>query len=64
LTTRLEQWFAPSPNALPDIRTTLDGDVEAAFSGDPSARSVDEVLLCYPGIVAVIYYRLANQLYR
>jgi len=50
--------------ALPDIRITLDSDVEAAFSGDPAARSVDEVLLCYPGIVAIIYYRLANRLYR
>lgn len=49
---------------LPDIRDTLDSDVEAAFAGDPAARSVDEVLLCYPGIIAIIYYRLANRLHR
>jgi serine O-acetyltransferase len=35
----------------------------AAFEGDPAARSVDEVLLCYPGILAMIYHRVAHQLY-
>ena len=41
----------------------LDADVESAYLGDPAARSVDEVLLCYPGILAVIHYRLAHALY-
>jgi serine O-acetyltransferase len=50
--------------ALPRIRRTLDSDVQAAYDGDPAARSVDEVLLCYPGILAVIYHRLAHQLYQ
>jgi serine O-acetyltransferase len=50
--------------ALPNLRATLDSDVEAAFTGDPAARSVDEVLLCYPGIIAIIHYRLANQLHQ
>jgi len=50
--------------ALPDLRRLLDTDVLAAYRGDPAARSVDEVLLCYPGILAVIYHRLAHQLYR
>ena len=49
--------------ALPAIRTLLDSDVLAAYQGDPAARSVDEVLLCYPGVLAMIHYRLANQLY-
>ncbi len=48
---------------LPAIRGLLDSDVEAAYQGDPAARSVDEVLLCYPGILAVIHYRLAHTLY-
>ena len=48
---------------LPSIRAILDTDVEAAFHGDPAARSVDEVLLCYPGIVAIIHHRLAHELY-
>jgi len=50
--------------ALPDIRRLLDSDVVAAFEGDPAARSVDEVLLCYPGILAMIYHRVAHRLYR
>jgi len=37
--------------------------VLAAYQGDPAARSVDEVLLCYPGVLAMIHYRLAHQLY-
>lgn len=49
--------------ALPGIRRLLDSDVLAAFHGDPAARSVDEVLLCYPGVQAVIHHRIAHQLY-
>jgi serine O-acetyltransferase len=48
---------------LPSIRGLLDADVLAAFEGDPAARSVDEVLLCYPGILAMIHHRLAHHLY-
>ncbi len=48
---------------LPEIRSLLDSDVLAAFHGDPAAGSVDEVLLCYPGIFAIIYHRLAHQLH-
>jgi len=59
--TELIRTFA---DALPDIRRLLDSDVLAAFEGDPAARSVDEVLLCYPGVLAMIHHRLAHQLYR
>ena len=50
-------------NTLPEIRRLLDADVCAAYEGDPAAHSVDEVLLCYPGIFAIIYHRVAHQLY-
>ena len=50
--------------ALPGLRALLDTDVHAAWRGDPAARSVDEVLLCYPGVLAIIYHRLAHALYR
>ncbi len=50
--------------ALPAVRQALDLDVTAAYQGDPAARSVDEVLLCYPGVTAMIHHRLANVLYR
>lgn len=50
--------------ALPQIRSLLDSDVQASFRGDPAARSVDEVLLCYPGIEAMIHHRIAHRLYQ
>ena len=43
---------------LPSLRRILDEDVEAAYRGDPAARSVDEVLLCYPSVVAHRLYQL------
>lgn len=49
---------------LPVVRRLLDSDIRAAFEGDPAARSVDEVLVCYPGILAITHHRLAHELYR
>ncbi|MCC5874539.1 MAG: serine acetyltransferase [Gammaproteobacteria bacterium] len=51
-------------HTLPNLRRLLDEDVEAAYAGDPAARSMDEVLLCYPGILALIHHRIAHELYR
>lgn len=48
---------------LPHLRRILDTDVEAAWRGDPAARSVDEVLICYPSMLAIIHHRLAHQLH-
>lgn len=50
-------------NSLPHIRSMLDSDVLAAYRGDPAAQTVDEVLLCYPGVLAMIYHRIAHELY-
>jgi len=49
---------------LPKLRRLLDTDIEAAFRGDPAARSFDEVLICYPGLLAIIHHRLAHQLHQ
>ncbi|HET6327767.1 MAG TPA: serine O-acetyltransferase EpsC [Planctomycetaceae bacterium] len=49
---------------LPNIRRLLETDILAAFEGDPAARSIDEVLACYPGITAILHYRLAHSLHR
>ena len=51
-------------HSLPTLRELLDSDVVAAFEGDPAARSVDEVLLCYPGIHAMIHHRVAHRFYQ
>jgi serine O-acetyltransferase len=48
---------------LPHIRGLLDSDIRAAYEGDPAARTVDEVLVCYPGITAIAHYRLAHELH-
>lgn len=47
---------------LPEIRELLNTDVEAAYLGDPAARSVAEVLVCYPGVHAMMHHRIAHAL--
>jgi serine O-acetyltransferase len=49
---------------LPAIRELLATDTEAAFNGDPAARSKDEIIVAYPFIEAIAVQRLAHQLYR
>src|SRR5690606_33835337 len=51
-------------DALPEIRRLLDCDTLAAYAGDPAARSVDEILLCYPGVHAMIHHRVAHRFYQ
>ncbi|MDR0383456.1 MAG: serine acetyltransferase [Spirochaetaceae bacterium] len=48
---------------LPKIREYLATDVKAAFDGDPAAYSKDEIISSYPGIYAIMTYRLAHELY-
>ncbi len=50
--------------ALPQMRRVLATDVQAAFDGDPACRSHDEVIFCYPGLLAITVYRLAHELFR
>ena len=50
--------------ALPGIKRRLLLDLDAAFVGDPAARSVDEIILCYPAFYAIAAYRLAHVLYQ
>lgn len=48
---------------LPNVRELLDTDIQAAYDSDPAAKSIDEVLVCYPGIFAMLHHRLAHELY-
>ncbi|HEX8611378.1 MAG TPA: serine O-acetyltransferase EpsC [Telluria sp.] len=50
--------------ALPGIRALLVSDVQAALAGDPAATSVAEIMLCYPGTIAILYYRFAHRLHQ
>lgn len=60
LATNLVKAFA---SQLPTLRVFLDTDIQAAYEGDPAAGSIDEVLVCYPGVYALIYHRIAHILY-
>jgi serine O-acetyltransferase len=51
-------------DGLPVIHASLLLDAEAHYTGDPAARSIDEVILAYPGFRAVGMYRIANRLWR
>ncbi len=51
-------------DAIPDLRRVLGTDVKAVFDGDPAAVSHEEVILCYPTIVAMIHYRMAHALHK
>lgn len=48
---------------LPSIRQLLDSDLHAAYRGDPAALSLDEVLVCYPGVKAITFHRFAHALH-
>lgn len=47
---------------LPELQKILSSDVDAAFNGDPAAKTREEIVLCYPGIEAITIYRLAHEL--
>ncbi len=49
---------------LPSLRGVLFQDVRAHFAGDPAAKSMDEVILAYPGLFAITVYRIAHVLWK
>ncbi|GAA0242743.1 serine O-acetyltransferase EpsC [Haladaptatus pallidirubidus] len=49
---------------LPNIRERLKRDVEAAYKGDPAAKSYLEVIRAYPGFHAIVAQRVAHELYK
>ncbi|AEI62108.1 serine O-acetyltransferase EpsC [Corallococcus macrosporus] len=48
---------------LPGLYEWLRQDADAIFEADPAARTVDEVILTYPGFTAIAIYRVANALH-
>lgn len=51
-------------NAFPEMQQVVYKDAQAGFDGDPAARSVDEVILTYPGFFAVFIHRIAHFLFK
>ena len=49
---------------IPEIRRQIQLDVIATFNGDPAAKSNEEVVLSYPGLEAILVYRIAHFLYK
>ena len=49
---------------LPQIARQVQMDLEATFDGDPAAGSREEILFSYPGLFAILVYRVAHELYR
>ncbi|HRI69593.1 MAG TPA: serine acetyltransferase [Polyangium sp.] len=49
---------------LPAIRNSLLRDVQAAYEGDPAAGSIDEIILAYPGLLAVTVHRVAHEIHK
>jgi serine O-acetyltransferase len=50
--------------SLPKIGVLLATDIKAALEGDPAAKSQEEVIFSYPGLLAITIYRIANSLLR
>jgi serine O-acetyltransferase len=47
---------------IADVRYVLEEDAQAAYAGDPAAKSYHEINFCYPGLEAISVYRLAHEL--
>ncbi|MCB6179970.1 serine acetyltransferase [Rhodobacter sp. Har01] len=50
--------------SLVRVRDLHDTDIAAAYAGDPSAKSLDEIVFCFPGVAAILRHRIAHELYR
>jgi serine O-acetyltransferase len=49
---------------LPAIRSQLGSDAQAAYEGDPAAKSPDEPVFSYAGMSAITYHRIAHEIHR
>ncbi len=49
---------------IPMIREYIESDLEATYDGDPAAACMEEIILAYPGLVAITVYRIAHELYK
>ena len=50
-------------NRIPHIKYLLSTDVKAILDGDPAAKSVSEIIFCYPAVYALLHQRVAHELF-
>lgn len=50
--------------SLADIQKMIMKDIDAAYNGDPAAKTKEEIIFCYPGLFAIFVYRIAHELYK
>ena len=62
--TKARQMAQQFISKLPMIRNLLLTDVEAAYDGDPAAKTHGETIFCYPSIRALTNHRIAHELYK
>lgn len=51
-------------NEIPALRAILATDIRSAYEGDPAAKSFDEIIFSYPGLLAITIYRMAHFFYK
>ena len=49
-------------NKIPHIKYLLSTDVKAILDGDPAAKSLSEIIFCYPAVHAILHQRVAHEL--
>ncbi len=63
LTARADDLARVFLDSLVRVRDLHDTDIIAAFTGDPAAKSLDEIVFCFPGVDAVLRHRIAHEIY-
>ena len=60
---KAEEFLSVFLAELPPVRRVLWTDIDAAYEGDPAAKSYEEIILAYPSLEAIAIYRMAHLLY-
>lgn len=58
-----QRWMLQLLEGLPAVRELLHADAQEAWAADPAARTFEEIILCYPGLHAMVAHRFAHALH-
>ena len=62
LTSRAQEISLKFLSGIPRIRALIETDLEAEFEGDTAAENKDDIIFSYPGLYAIMVYRIAHEL--